>query len=125
MTRPLRALVVEDLEILRSFLETVLRSAGFAVVTAHVYEAEARFGEGRFDLVCLPGRDGVHLVPVIRALDPKVVVIVLSSDPRYEARALAAGAHGFINKGTASPIEEITRVLHRLGFGKGGDTPAP
>jgi hypothetical protein len=79
-----------------------VRAAGFAVTTATLRDVPYVSHAEPFDLVTLPGYGGLDLVPVILKLAPKTLVIVLSGDDRYEALALAAGAHGFVLKGTVT-----------------------
>jgi DNA-binding response OmpR family regulator len=125
MAAPWRALLIEDLEILRAFLDTVLRAAGFEVVLATVRDSPYAAGAENFDLVCLPGTEGLDLLRVIRKLSPGCKVLVLSGDPGYEPLALAAGADAFLLKGGQQNfVAELHALIERLGFRSGGDTRA-
>jgi DNA-binding response OmpR family regulator len=99
-----------------------LRAAGFAVTTSTLRDAPYVSRAERFDFATVPGYGGLDLVPVIRKLTPKTVVLVLSGDERYEALALAAGADGFLLKGSPNFQEELLALLDRLRFTR-GDAP--
>ena len=65
----------------------------------------------------LQGQSGNTLLRALRALDPAIRVIVLSSRPEYEQAALAAGANDFVGK--ANGPEQLLAVLRRLMEGEG------
>ena len=66
----------------------------------------------------LPDGDGVALIRRIRAADPSVRVLVLtsSSDRMEAARAIAAGARGVLHK--AVDIDEIVAAIRAVGEGR-------
>jgi DNA-binding NarL/FixJ family response regulator len=47
----------------------------------------------------LPGRSAVELLSMLRALDVRLKIIILGSDPEQLQDARAAGADGFVRKG--------------------------
>jgi DNA-binding NarL/FixJ family response regulator len=51
--------------------------------------------------ITLPDRSGFDVLAEMRQIDtaPLVVVLTWHTEPSYAARALAAGAHGYVNKG--------------------------
>jgi DNA-binding NarL/FixJ family response regulator len=51
--------------------------------------------------ITLPDRSGFDVLTELRPLDtaPLVVVLTWHTEPSYAARAIAAGAHGYVNKG--------------------------
>lgn len=112
-SRRKRALVVDDSDIFRGFLVTVLTSHDFEVVATVL--AEAVEPQELYDLVCLPGHGGVELVPLIHELHPETVVIVCSGDDAYKTRALEAGADAFALKGQSDFLATLhdTRPARR------------
>lgn len=66
----------------------------------------------------LPDGDGATLIRALLRIEPAVRVLVLtsSSDRLDAARALAAGAHGVVNK--AADIDEIIAALRTIRAGR-------
>jgi DNA-binding NtrC family response regulator len=98
-------LVIDDEAEIRESLETLLEFEGYAVESAASAEqALAKLGEHPFDLVlldlALPDRNGIELLPEIRALDPEVSVIMITAygTVEYAVRAMQAGASNFLQK---------------------------
>ncbi|HTL37664.1 MAG TPA: response regulator transcription factor, partial [Kofleriaceae bacterium] len=50
--------------------------------------------------ITLPDRSGFDVLAELRQVDtaPLVVVLTWHTEPSYAARAIAAGAHGYVNK---------------------------
>ncbi len=119
-TRPARrALVVDDASSVRARVSDVLAGIGLRVEAADDAEralAMLRSGRGfaiaLVDLA-LPGMDGLELMKRMRALDPEVPVVMLSSggSARPIVAAMQAGASDLVPK----PIDdaELTRVVQR------------
>jgi len=90
---------------MREALFDLLQVAGFA---PHAFDSAAAFlaayGPGSIDLlvtdVRMPDIDGLDLQERLRTLAPSLPVIFVtgSSDPDTRARAMAAGAHAYLNK---------------------------
>jgi PAS domain S-box-containing protein len=105
-----RVLVVNDQLENRQLLEQLLAPLGFAVQTAvDGAEALARYQAWRPQMVLLdlrmPGMDGYEVARRLRAdygTSLKIIAISASVFKENQARAMAAGADGFINK----PIRE-------------------
>lgn len=66
----------------------------------------------------LPGESGVRLIPKLRALCPRVRIIVFSmfSESEYARRALEAGASGYVLK-TAS-MQELRDAIRQVVSGQ-------
>ena len=98
-------LIIDDEAEIRESLETLLELEGFAVDGAPDGEAGlAKLGERPFDLVlldlALPDRNGIDLLPEIRALDPQLSIIMITAYGTVEdaVRAMQAGASNFLQK---------------------------
>jgi DNA-binding NarL/FixJ family response regulator len=104
---PLRLLVVDDHEVVRQGLVSLLnRRAGFEVVAqaGSVAEAIAQAARHQPDLVImdvrLPDGSGIEACREIRAARPETRVVMLTSYPDEEAvlSAIIAGASGYLLK---------------------------
>src|SRR3954465_6091086 len=75
--------------------------------------------------VRLPGIDGVSAVKRIHQAAPSVKFVIFSaySDKRLLSDAIAAGARGYVMKG--SPPEDLLRAIRGGGGGRGFGAPAP
>jgi len=98
-------LIVDDEAEIRESLETLLELEGYEAETAASgEEGLAKLGEHPFDLVlldlALPDRNGIDLLPAIRALDPQISVIMITAYGTVEdaVRAMQSGATNFLQK---------------------------
>jgi signal transduction histidine kinase len=122
--RPMKTVIIDDTADLRELLRFALTRGGFDVV------GEAGDGEHgidevreqRPDLVLLdlsmPVMDGLEALPTIRRLVPKATIVVLSGfgATQMSARALAAGADGYVQKGASlTSILDYVRELTGTG----------
>ena len=117
----IRILIVDDHAILRRGLKEILErefrdvSIGEAGTAEH---ALTQLDAGNWDLVILditmPGRSGVDVLRNLKALRPKLPVLVLSMHPedQYGKRVLKAGASGYMNKESAP--EELIKAVRKL-----------
>jgi two-component system invasion response regulator UvrY len=118
-----KVLLVDDHAIVRAGLRQLLAVAGPVVVheAADGREALAQVQRERPDVVVLdlnlPGIGGVELIRRLLQQDAGLRVLVLSmhAEPLYAARALQAGAKGYVSKG-ADPAELLT-ALRRVSKG--------
>jgi DNA-binding response OmpR family regulator len=109
MTRPIRALVVDDEAAIRFFLQETLRRAGHIVVTASSgEEALERLRESVFQLVMLDlklgGRvDGLRVLEAVKWRWPEAVVIILTAHGSLQSAvaAIREGVDGYLLK----PVE--------------------
>ena len=129
--RPLRLLVVDDHEVVRQGLVSLLdRRERFQVVAAAGTAAEAVEMTRKFepDLVImdvrLPDGSGIEACREIRAEFPKTRVVILTSYPDEEAvlSAIIAGASGYLLKQIRS--RDLVSALESVGRGESLLDPA-
>lgn len=121
--RPKRVVIVDDTQDLRDLLRLALVRGGFEVV------AEAGDGqqgieavrEARPDIILLdlamPVMDGIEALPSMRRLCPAAKIVVLSGfgAQQMSARAVAAGADGYVQKG--APLNTILEYVRDISSG--------
>jgi DNA-binding NarL/FixJ family response regulator len=129
--RPLRLLVVDDHEVVRQGLVSLLdRREHFQVVAEAGTAAEAVEMTRKFepDLVVmdvrLPDGSGIEACREIRAEFPKTRVVILTSYPDEEAvlSAIIAGASGYLLKQIRS--RDLVSALESVGRGESLLDPA-
>jgi two-component system invasion response regulator UvrY len=117
----IRVLIADDHAILRRGLQEILvREFKDAVCgeAKDAQEALAQVQADDWDLlildVSMPGRSGLDILKEIKALRPKLVVLVLSMHPedQYGRRVLRAGASGYLNKESAP--EELIKAVRKV-----------
>src|SRR3954452_8762806 len=98
-------LIIDDEAEIRESLQTLLEIEGYEVETAiNGEDGLSRLGERPFDLVlldlALPGRNGLEILPEIRAIDPQISVIMITAYGTVEdaVRAMQSGAANFLQK---------------------------
>ena len=98
-------LIIDDEAAIRESLQTLLELEGYDVgVAASGEEGLARLGDRPFDLVlldlALPDRNGIDLLPEIRAIDPQLSIIMITAYGTVEdaVRAMQSGATNFLQK---------------------------
>ena len=115
-----RVLLVEDHQIVRDGLKTLLREQAITVFgeASTAADALSLAREEEWDLavvdISLGGRSGLDVVRDIKQIRPKVPVLVLSmhSEEQYARRAYKAGAAGYITKD--SPRAELASALAKV-----------
>jgi DNA-binding NarL/FixJ family response regulator len=114
-------LIVDDHAILRRGLQEILEREFRDVRIGGAGTAEealTQLDSEKWDLVILditmPGRSGVDVLRNLKALRPKLPVLVLSMHPedQYGKRVLKAGASGYMNKESAP--EELIKAVRKL-----------
>jgi DNA-binding NarL/FixJ family response regulator len=123
---PVRILLADDQPLVRTGVRRVLESTtGFEVVgeAANGDDVFPRIEETAPDVLVLdlsmPGRDGFSVLEEIRrrALPLRVLVLSLHVDPSYVARAVRAGADGYLVKDTA--VEDLPGAIRAVVGGQG------
>ena len=116
----MRILVIEDERALAGFIEQSLQSEGYSATVRHDGESgEAAALTGDYALVLLdlslPGKDGLEVLPAIRARLPDLPVIVLTARAAVEQRVagLDRGANDYVTK-PFSFEELLARVRAQL-----------
>jgi DNA-binding NarL/FixJ family response regulator len=119
-----RVLLVDDDDLMRAGLRSVLSSDGTIEVVGEAgdgREALARIGELRPDLVLMdirmPDLDGISATREVLATSPdlKVVVLTTFEQDDYIFDSLNAGASGFLLKRTKP--EELIAAIHTVAEG--------
>jgi two-component system invasion response regulator UvrY len=117
----IRVLIADDHAILRRGLREILMRALEGAECGEANDAEqvvAQVQNREWDLVILdvsmPGRSGLDVLRDLRALRPKLPILVLSMHPedQYGKRILKAGAAGYMNKESAP--EELIKAIRRV-----------
>jgi CheY-like chemotaxis protein len=116
-----RILIVDDQESNVRLLEYTLRRGGFASITSTTdpRATAALHRDHHYDLILLdlvmPGMDGFQVMEALAEIeeDGELPVLVMSADPRHQARAMQAGARDFISKPFVLS-EVVTRVSSLL-----------
>jgi two-component system invasion response regulator UvrY len=131
MTRPLRVLVVDDSDVVRrsvgAVLADLLANASFGEA-ADAAAALALVDAEPWDLVLLdlslPDRSGMDTLRAIQARRPALPVLVMSFHPEveYGAAVRAAGAAGYVTKGSSA---DVMAEAVRSALAPGGSTALP
>ncbi|SFT91758.1 two component transcriptional regulator, LuxR family [Geodermatophilus amargosae] len=130
-TRRIRVLLVDDEELVRFGLRTVLEAAGDMDVVGEAGDGAAGVAaarELRPDVVLtdirMPGTDGLTATREILALPdpPQVAVLTTFHVDEYVYAALAAGAAGFLLKDT--PPRQIAAAVRAVADGTATLSPA-
>ena len=117
----IQILIVDDHAILRRGLKEILEREFRDVSIGGAGTAEqalTQLDSEKWDLVILditmPGRSGVDVLRHLKALRPRLPVLVLSMHPedQYGKRVLKAGASGYMNKESAP--EELIKAVRKL-----------
>jgi DNA-binding NarL/FixJ family response regulator len=120
----IRVLVCDDHSIVRDGLKRILGSAPDLQVTGEAASGDAALALVKahdYDVVMLdmsmPGLSGLDLIKRLKAEKPRLRILVLSmhGESQYAARALKAGAAGYLNKDSAA--EMLLGALRKIAAG--------
>ena len=113
-----RILVIDDDESYRSILRGFIEEKGHTVIEADGADAGVKvFMEEKIDLVIsdlmMPVKSGMELLKELRAIQPKVLFIMVTGYPAVDTAtaAIREGAFDYL----AKPIDmqQLTAVMHR------------
>ncbi len=124
MVKDMKILLVDDHVLVRQGVRRLLAPIAGADIfeAATSVEALSQFRQLKPDVVVLDislaGASGLELLKRLLIEEPHTKVLMLSmhSEPLYAARAMQAGARGFISKGASA--EELVAAVQRVGEGK-------
>ena len=120
----IRVLVVDDHQIVRDGLRRILSAHAEFQVAGEAADGDAALALVRahdYDVALLdmsmPGLSGIDLIRRIRLEKPQLKLLVLSmhAERQYAARALKAGASGYLNKDSAA--EQLVGALRKIAAG--------
>ena len=120
----IRVLIADDHSIVRDGLKRILAATPDLVVAGEAAggdEALALVKANDYDVVMLdmsmPGLSGIDLIKRLKLEKPRLRILVLSmhGESQYAARALKAGAAGYLNKDSAA--EALLGALRKIAAG--------
>lgn len=120
----IRVLLADDHQLVREGLKQILRAAPDLEVAGEAAsgdEALAMVRATEYDLALLdmsmPGLAGIDLVKRLKSEKPKLRILVLSmhGEQQYAARALKAGAAGYLTKDSAPA--QLLSVIRKVAAG--------
>jgi CheY-like chemotaxis protein len=122
--RPLRALIVDDEELVRQFVERVLREAGYDTATAAdgPEALELAASAKSFDIlvtdVMMPQMTGNELSRLMRASTPEIKVLYLTgfSDQLFKEKITLWADEAFLDK--PSSVKGLLEAVSLLLFGR-------
>jgi DNA-binding NarL/FixJ family response regulator len=126
----IRVLIADDHDIVREGVKQIVSETSDIVVGGEARtgaEALDRAREGGWDVVILdlnlPDRPGLDVLAQLHAVAADVPVLILSmhGEVSYAARALKAGASGYVSKSTAR--EHLVIAIRKLANGERFLTP--
>lgn len=116
--KKIKILIADDHPIVREGYKKILSDTADMIVADEAengQEVMERIRKKDYDLILLdismPGRSGLEVLKDLKALKPKLPVLILSIYPeeQYAVRAFRAGASGYLTKASA-PNELITAI---------------
>jgi DNA-binding NarL/FixJ family response regulator len=120
----IRVLIVDDHQIVRDGLRRILAAHADLEVADEAADGDAALALARandYDVAVLdmsmPGLSGIDLIKRLQREKPALKLLVLSmhAERQYAARALKAGASGYLNKDSAA--EQLVGALRKVAAG--------
>ena len=120
----IRILVADDHKIVRDGLKRILSAHGEVDVTGEAADGDQALALVRaheYDLamvdMSMPGLSGIDLIKRLKIEKPKLRILVLSmhGERQYAARALKAGASGYLNKDSAAEL--LVGAIRKIAAG--------
>ncbi|HMA90628.1 MAG TPA: response regulator transcription factor [Burkholderiales bacterium] len=120
----IRVLVADDHKLVREGLKGILAAAEDLLVAGEAASGDEALALARandYDLALLdmsmPGVSGIELIRRLRLEKPALRILVLSmhGEQQYAARALKAGAAGYLTKDSAS--EQLVGAIRKVAAG--------
>ena len=120
----IRILIVDDHEVVRCGMRSILEGEDISVVAEATTAEEAINAAMTMELdvvlmdIRMPGGDGLNALGRIKLEKPDLPILMLSTydNPTYVARAVALGAAGYILKGSAS--EDLLNAIRTAAAGE-------
>jgi CheY-like chemotaxis protein len=119
----MRILLVDDDDVLMSFLTRELEARGYEVVQTHLgdgglslYKKEGPFSFVLTDCRFFPGtkiRDGAQLAAVIHGINPLQAMAIMTADPQDARRNLPKALQHFPVLRKPFRIEQVLRLLRQ------------
>jgi len=119
-----RVLLADDHKIVRDGLKRILAGTGDLQVAGEAGDGDELLRlvkAGDYDIavvdMSMPGLSGVALIKRLKEEKPKLRILVLSmhGESQYAARALKAGASGYLNKDSAA--EQLVGAIRKIAAG--------
>ncbi len=126
----IKVLIADDHDIVREGVKQIVSETSDIVVGGEARtgaEAIESTRAGGWDVIILdlnlPDRPGLDVLTQMRSIAGNVPVLILSmhGEPSYAARALKAGASGYVSKSTAR--EHLVAAIRKLASGERFLTP--
>jgi len=120
----IRVLIADDHKIVRDGLKRILAAHGEVDVTGEAADGDQALALVRaheYDLamvdMSMPGLSGIDLIKRLKLEKPKLRILVLSmhGERQYAARALKAGASGYLNKDSAAEL--LVGAIRKIAAG--------
>jgi two-component system, NarL family, invasion response regulator UvrY len=117
-------LIADDHELMREGLKKILKRESDMEVVGEARDAQEAFDRIKNQKpsivlldISMPGTSGLDVLGVLRKQNPEIPVLILSMHPedRYAARALKAGAAGYITKDSA--VAELVKAIRKAVSG--------
>ncbi len=120
----IRILVADDHSIMRDGLKRILAASADLQVAGEAADGDAALALAKandYDVAMLdlsmPGLSGLELIKRLKIEKPKLRILVLSmhGEQQYAARALKAGASGYLNKDSAAEL--LVSAIRKIAGG--------